>query len=308
VADEHSTGDEQASTQAATDSGAAVPPRPRRRGRRLLTIVVVTLALAYVGICVGVYLGQTQLLYFPSRSYGLRPKDAALPYEDLKLPTPAGTTIAAWYIPLPVGTPKGSVIFCQGNAGNMSEQVGSAKSFSRLGYNVLLFDYEGYGGSTGEPNEAGTYRAAEAAWNYLTQTRGERPERIVVFGRSLGGGVAIELAHRHTPGALLVECTFTSIVDMGAHQYPYLPVGLICKNRYESVNKVGQIPCPKLFLHGSGDELIPPEMGRRLFAAAAEPKEFLETPGGHNDAGFEHDWGTTQRVGAWLDAALRRQK
>ncbi len=306
MADERNTGGGPVVTQAAQDSGAKAPPRPRRRGRRLLAIVLVTLGLAYVGICIGVYLGQTQLLYFPSRAYGLRPKDAQLPYEELTLPTPAGTTIAAWYIALPQGTPNGSVIFCQGNAGNMSEQVGSAKSLCRLGYNVLLFDYEGYGGSTGEPNEAGTYRAAEAAWSYLTQTRGQRPEQIVIFGRSLGGGVAIELAHRHTPGALVVECTFTSIVDMGAHQYPYLPVGLICKNRYESVKKVGQIRCPKLFLHGRGDELIPPEMGRRLFAAAAEPKEFIETPGGHNDAGFEHDHGITQRVGAWLDAALQQ--
>jgi fermentation-respiration switch protein FrsA (DUF1100 family) len=145
---------------------------------------------------------------------------------------------------------------------------------------------------------------AEAAWEYVTETRGEPASRVVLFGRSIGGALAIEAAYRHAPGALIVESTFTSMVDMGRQEYPLLPVSWLCRHRYESIRKVPHMRCPKLFLHGERDELIPLAMARRLFEAAAGPKDFLSTAGGHNDAGFEYSDATTHAVAEWLTEAL----
>jgi fermentation-respiration switch protein FrsA (DUF1100 family) len=173
-----------------------------------------------------------------------------------------------------------------------------------LRFSVLIFDYRGYGSSEGSPSEQGTCRDAEAAWRFVTEEKGESPGRVIIFGRSLGGGIAVDLAARHEPAALVVESTFTSIVDVGRLHYPLLPVGLLCRYRYESIDKVSHIKCPKLFFHGSGDELISIEIGRRLYAAAAEPKRFIETPGGHNDAGFLYNESYGKMFEVFLDDLL----
>jgi hypothetical protein len=170
-----------------------------------------------------------------------------------------------------------------------------------MGYSALVFDYRGYGGSGGTPDEKGLYRDAEAAWRYLVETRGQPSQRIVLLGRSLGAAVAIELASRHSPAALITECAFTSLVDIGRQEYPLLPVSLLCTERYESVRKVPRITCPKLFFHGAADEIIPLTNGRRLFEAAAEPKRFVQTGGGHNTSGFEYDRASVELLRDWLD-------
>jgi hypothetical protein len=277
-------------------------PEPRRRGRRLLVIALGAIAFTYVAVCAAIFFAQAKLIYFPSREYRCTPNDFGLPYLEARLTTEDGVNVVAWYLPCPAA--RATVLVCHGNAENLADLLPSVKSFHRLSLNVLAFDYRGYGHSTGAPTESGTYRDADAAWRYLIETRHEPPQNIVVFGRSLGGAVAIDLASRHPPGALVVECTFTSLVDIGQREYPLLPVSLLCRYRYDSVAKVPRIPCPKLFLHGTSDELIPIANARRLFAAAAEPKEFIETPGGHNSAGFEHNWDYTQRLGDWLTRVL----
>ena len=187
-----------------------------------------------------------------------------------------------------------------------------------MGIGVLIFDYRGFGLSEGRPTERGTYEDADAAWRYLIETRGERPERVVLFGRSLGGAVAIELARRlmnrptepgkpgvagsvPQPAALVVESTFTSILDIGRVHYPFLPIRLLVTYRYASIEKVGHISCPKLFMHGRDDTLIPLSNGRKLFEAAAEPKRFIETPGEHNEAGFTYSPEFTDRLRAFLE-------
>jgi len=262
-------------------------PGAKHRARRLLTIVVIVAATTYLAVCVGVYFAQPHLIYFPSPTYVSTPSDFHLDYEDLTLTSADGVAIAAWFVPHPEA--RASVILCHGNAENLGDMCTTIRTLHRLGYAVLALDYRGYGRSAGKPTEEGLYLDAEAAWQYLRQTRGEPAERIVVIGRSVGGAVAIDLASRHQPAALVVECTFTSLVDIGRREYPLLPVSLICTHRYESIRKVGRIACPKLFFHGTDDELIPLDNAKRLFAAAAEPKEFIETPGGHNSAGFEHN-------------------
>ncbi len=276
---------------------------PRRAGMRWRVVRLgVIAATVYVLTCALVFLFQTHLIYFPSHGYQATPKDVGLPFESLTLQTSDGVSISAWYVPH--ADAKASVIFCHGNAGNMADRLYDLKLLNELGYNVLMFDYRGFGDSGGNPTEVGTYEDAEAAWRHVTEAREESPGRIVLIGRSLGGAVAIELATRYEPGALVVESTFTRLADVGRIHYPLLPVSLLLKHRYESAGKVGAIHCPKLFLHGSHDALIPVSMARRLFEAAAEPKRFIETPGGHGDAGFTHSQAMADELDAFLDEAF----
>lgn len=270
------------------------PHRPKTSARRLLVIALAT----YVGVCVLIAALQTKLIYFPSKGYDAVPTDVGLAFEDLTLRTADGVSIAAWYIPHEHA--RGNVIFFHGNAGNMTNRLHSVKLLHRMGLNVLIIDYRGYGRSEGKPSEDGTYEDAEAAWRYLTETRGETPDRIALFGRSLGGAIAIELATRHTPAALVTESTFTSLLDIGRMHYKFLPVRLILSYHYDSLSKVPRITCPKLFFHGREDTLIPLENGRRLFEASADPKEFIETPGGHNESGFTYTPKFTKRLEDFL--------
>ena len=276
------------------------PAHRRFRWRRLLLVVLLT----YLVVCMLVAWLQARLIYFPTHEYTQNPGDVGLEFEDLTLETGDGERIAAWYVPAQPN--RGSIIFSHGNAGNMSDRLHLLQRFHHLGYNALIFDYRGYGRSTGSPGEAGTYLDAEAAWDYLVKTRGEVPGRIALFGRSLGGAVAVELARRHRPGALVVDCTFTSLVDVARVHYPLLPVSLFLVHRYESIKKVPELTCPKLFIHGRDDELIPFAQGQELYEAAASPKQFMETPGGHNEAGFDYSDEHVRQTQEFLEAALHR--
>jgi fermentation-respiration switch protein FrsA (DUF1100 family) len=273
---------------------------PWHRIRRVL----ITVAATYIAVCVLLFLFQSHLIYFPTRGeYDTTPADIGLEYEDLILGTADGRSIAAWYVGR--AGAKGSVIFCHGNAGNMADRLYDIKLLTSQGYNVLIFDYAGYGRSEGRPTERATYEDAEAVWRYLVEVRGESPQRVVLFGRSLGGAVAIELAQRHAPAALVVESTFTRLADVGQTHYPLLPVRLLLRHDYDSISKVPGLLCPKLFLHGTDDELIPIDQARRLFLRASPPKEFIETPGGHITGGFTYDAAHMSRFTDFVDAALR---
>ena len=280
---------------------------PVRRPRRRLTLrrLLALAALAYLVVCVILYVAQPRLVYFPSREYGLTPDDIGLAFEDLTLTTSDGLALAAWYVPHP--SPAGTALFCHGNAGNMSNRLVTVQTLHALGYNVLLFDYRGYGRSEGSPDEQGTYLDAEAAWRYLTQTRGESPQSLIIMGRSLGGAVAIELATRHEPAALVVESTFTCLADVAAVHYRCVPVRILTRYHYDSAAKVAGLRCPKLFLHATDDELVPIELGRHLYEAAAPPKRFVETPGDHNSGGFTYSAQYTEQLGAFLSAVRGEQ-
>lgn len=245
---------------------------------------------------------QAKLIYAPARGYDQSPADTGLAFDDLRLTTTDGVSIVAWYVPHDQA--RGTVLFCHGNAGNIADLLYPLKLLHDMRLGVLLLDYRGFGLSDGKPTEQGTYADAEAAWQYLTADRGEPPERIVIMGRSLGGAIAIELAGRHTPAALVVESTFTSIVDIGRRMLPILPVRWMVRYKYESIDKVDRITCPKLFFHARNDTLIPLSNGRRLFAAAAEPKRFIETPGAHNTGGFTYSRDYIRQLEAFLNEVL----
>lgn len=158
----------------------------------------------------------------------------------------------------------------------------SLRVFNTLGLSTFIFDYRGYGKSEGRPSETGTYKDAEAAWQYLIEKQNFDPSEIIIFGRSLGGAIAVWLAQGKSVKALIVESSFTSIKDVATEKYPFLPVRLLSRFRYDSRSYLKNVTCPVLVIHSSSDELIPFKFGRQLFESAREPKEFLEISGGHS--------------------------
>ena len=249
--------------------------------KRMALLVISGLVIVYVLLIAYVYVKQGSMLYFPLKDIETTPLAIGLDYQDLTLRTKDGVDISAWYVP--AKNARGFVLFCHGNAGNISHRLDSIRIFHGLGLGVLIFDYRGYGRSKGAPDEEGTYRDAEAAWDYLVNSLHVNPEKVIFFGRSLGSAVAAETALQKQEGVLIMESGFTSVPDLGSNFYPYLPVRLLSKYRYASIEKVGKIKMPKLFIHSPEDEIVPYEQGRRLFERAGEPKEFLQLAGGHNE-------------------------
>lgn len=253
----------------------------------MLVSLLIGAALIYAVLLAAVYFNQHRLLYLPNmpaRALVTTPASYGLAYENVRFDTEDGVSLHGWFLPVPGATR--TVLFFHGNAGNISHRLDSLAVFVRLGLQVLIIDYRGYGESSGKPSEAGTYRDATAAWHYLTVTRGMAGEDIVLFGRSLGGAVAVELAGRVDAGALIVESSFTSVPEMAAKLYPFLPVRWLARLRYPSLERIGGVQCPVLVLHSRNDEIIPFSHGQSLYQAAAQPKAFFVMNGGHNDGFF----------------------
>ena len=246
----------------------------------MLWSVLLIAAAAYLVLAAYLYVFQADYVFFPSRVLYATPADEGLRFDDVRLEADDGVSLHGWFVPAPDA--RLTMLFLHGNAGNISHRLDSLRLFHELGLSTLILDYRGYGRSAGGPSEEGTYRDATAAWRYLVEERGIPPQRIVVFGRSLGGGVAVWLASQETPRALIVESTPTSIPDMGAGVYPFLPVRLLARIHYDSLRRIPEVGCPVLVVHSREDEIIPFEHGRRLFSAAREPKAFLAIRGDHN--------------------------
>ena len=265
-----------------------MPPQLKVVALALLRIGLASLAAGAVALWVGVRWLERNKLFYPSRDITVIPRSLGMAFSDVTLTTSDGVKIHGWFIPKgpgPLASQDLTVLFCHGNAGNISNRVEKAAILHKLGLSVFVFDYRGFGKSEGRPDEQGTYRDADAAYLYLTEKRGIPPARIVLHGESIGNGIAIEAAIRHPSRALIVESAFTSIVGMGKRIMPYLPLGLFCTQRYDHLAKLPHVGRPVLVMHSPGDEVIPFEMGQELFAAAAEPKSWLELKGGH-DSGF----------------------
>ena len=244
---------------------------------------LLTAAGAYAALLLALYLGQTSLLYLPdipSRTLETSPTDIGLAYETVWLETSDGVRLHAWY--LPHAEARGTVLFFHGNAGNISHRLDSLRIFHDLGLSVLIFDYRGYGRSEGRPDEEGTHQDALVAWRHLTETRGIPPQRIVLFGRSLGAALAAWLATRERPGALILESAFTSVPDLAAELYRWLPARRLARLHYNTRDYLAEVVCPVLVVHSPDDEIIPYHHGQALFQAAHPPKAFLELKGDHN--------------------------
>jgi fermentation-respiration switch protein FrsA (DUF1100 family) len=251
----------------------------------LRSVMWTLLTLAGVGAALVLLLGcyEPRMIYFPMREIERTPADLGLAFEDVRLETADSEQIHGWY--LPAASPSGlTVLFLHGNAGNISHRFEKLSVFRALGADVLIIDYRGYGRSSGKPNEKGTYRDADAAYEYLVETRGLDPKRVVLYGESLGAAVAVDLACRKPAGGLVLESAFSSGVDVGQEMFPFLPARLLVRNRYESVKKIGAVQAPVLILHSRDDEFFRWHHPQRLYDAATGPKTLVALRGGHNDA------------------------
>ena len=237
-----------------------------------------TAALLFtIGMCLSC---QAGIVYHPVKRLHGTPANLTLPYEDLYLTTSDDITIHGWWVP--AKNEKGTVLFCHGNAGNISHRLGTVDILNKMDLNVLIFDYRGFGRSEGSPSEEGTYRDAEAAWRYVTAIQKKEPEKIIIHGRSLGGAVAVWLAVKHTPSMVILESTFTSMRDIARYHCSFIPAVMIITYKYNTIDKIANLHCPLLIIHSKDDEVIPYSQGKRLFNAAREPKELVTISGTHN--------------------------
>lgn len=248
----------------------------------LLMYVVVVVVGGCALLFLVAYWYQSHLLYIPdNKEFRATPADIGLNYEEIRLTTRDQVTIHGWLVS--VDKPRGVILFCHGNAGNISHRLDSLQLLANLGFSIFIFDYRGYGKSEGKPTEEGTYLDAQAAYDYLLGEKGEDPKRIVLFGRSLGVAVASYIGSRYQCGALILESGFTSVPELAQQLYPFLPEILLTKFSYNSVANLKDVVRPTLIVHSKDDEMIPFSHGRKLYEAANEPKRFLEMKGGHND-------------------------
>ncbi len=243
----------------------------------------------FVAFGVYLYLVQDKMVFFPARELEASPADINLSFEEVLIPVTATENIHGWYIPAFPADPESDhpvVLFFHGNGGNISHRLPTVEFLTETGADVFMIDYRGYGRSDGRPSEKNMYEDASAAYRWLIGGKEITPERIVLFGRSLGGAVAIDLASRVECGGLIVESSFSSAVDMGRMMFPYFPVSLLVKHRFESISKITRVKCPILITHSRDDEMVPFRMGRALYDKARTPKKMLELTGGHNDRDY----------------------
>jgi fermentation-respiration switch protein FrsA (DUF1100 family) len=272
---------------------------------RPVLIAAATIVGVYLLVCLLVWWRQDDLVFFPGAPPATTPRAAGLAFEEHEIATEDGERLHAWTVGgARPGDARALILHSHGNAGSIEHRIDAAAAFVELGFAVLLYDYRGYGRSSGTPSEAGLYRDARAAWRHATEVLGWPPGRIVLFGESLGGAVAIELACRADPAAVVVEETFSSLPDVGARVYPWLPVRLLARTRMASAAKLAGLRAPLLVIHSPDDEIVPFELGRRLFEAAREPKAFLATGGRHAQGGFRLREQWVGEVRAFLGRAL----
>jgi pimeloyl-ACP methyl ester carboxylesterase len=250
-----------------------------------LLLILLTGVAVYVVLIAYVYLFQARLIFFPNvpgRTLVTTPSQIGLEFEEVRITTADRVELHGWYVAAPAGAP--AVILCHGNAGNIAQRLDWLEIFCGMGFAMLLFDYRGFGQSSGAPTEKGTYLDAHAAWDYLTITKGVSPRHIVIVGESLGGPIAASLAKDVTPGALILVSTFTSVPDLARTHYWYLPVRLLARFQYPTAEFVARVQVPTLVIHSRDDEIIPFLHGEELRRRASGSAQLLEIFGDHNAA------------------------
>ena len=240
------------------------------------------LAVAYLGVLLVLALLETTFVFHPVRAAQEWLPPPIDEIQEIDFLTADGAKMHGWWLPCPDS--ERTVLYFHGNAGNLSHRGNSVKLRALLDAAVFIIDYPGYGKCAGSPTEAGCYAAGFAAYDWLCKTQTRDPKQILLYGCSLGGGVATELATQREHLALILVKTFTSAPDVGARWFPWAPVRWIMRTRFDNLQKIGAVRTPVFIAHGDGDDVIPYEHGERLYAAANEPKQFLRLPGqNHND-------------------------
>ncbi len=315
------------SAESPAPSVVASSKSPRKRLYYRLACYAV---VPYLFVIVMLAFFQRTLIYLPDRTPAIANEAGFFngQLREVTRSTRDGLTLHGWFIApdgmdavekLPSDDPHPLVIYFPGNGGNRSYRLKEIRQLTSLGCHVLYFDYRGYAGNPGKPNEADISDDARGAWDYAVETLGARPEQIVIWGESLGGGVATGLAHQlctqgTIPGGLILRCTFTSLADAGSYHYPWLPVRWVLIDRYPSLERIPSVTCPLLIVHGHQDQIVPFEQGKQLFDAApgssrnGVPKQFLELPdAGHNDMMYVAADEIGDAVAAFLARAMERR-
>ena len=257
----------------------------RKTQSRVLFGIIFLAIVTYGGIVVWFATHESDLVYFPEKTLETSPEKYGMVYGTVQVPSTDSARLVCWIIPS-ADTSTLWLLYLHGNAGNMAKQgyVEHYAQLHKLGFNILTVDYRGYGESSGRPTEQGLYDDARAGYEYLRSVQHVPGRRIVVYGYSLGSAVAVQLSSTVPTAGLIIEGAFTSITDVGAEHYPFIPVRWIVGDRFGSKARIGSITVPKLFVHARDDNTIPIRFGRALYDAAPEPKTFLEVQGGHENA------------------------
>lgn len=239
--------------------------------------ILFLLGVVFLGFLFYVRYLERVTTFVPSKIMTATPDDIGLQYEDIYFSTKDGIKLNAWFIPNQ--NEVSTVLFLHGNAGNLSDRLEKIKILYDVGLSVFIFDYRGYGNSTGRPTEKGIYEDAVSAFDYLNK---KVQSKIIVYGASLGGAPAVELAIQRRIDALVIDSSFSSAADMANHIYPWMPTMLL-KNKLDLIGKIGLVQAPKIFFHSTDDEVVPIALSHKLYEAAKEPKEFITIEGTHVD-------------------------
>lgn len=256
--------------------------------------------IAYLMVLAYLYVFQRQLLYFPDQSRPQLGALAGLGVREVQLTTADGLSLLAWYLPAPAERPV--ILYFHGNGGNIGHRAERLQRFARDGYGVLMPEYRGYGGNPGQPTETGFYRDARAAFDFL-EREGVTAGRLVLYGESLGSGVAVYLAATQQIGALVLELPFTSVAAVAQYHYPFVPAALLVWDRFDLLSRIGQVKAPILVLRGGNDAVVPGRFSQALFDAAPEPKENWVAP----EAGHEQleGFGALDAVVVFIERRVR---
>ncbi len=248
--------------------------------------VLATVAVLYVLLGLLLFLFQERLVFLPSSAMIATPAQTGMSYEEVWFESENGRSLHGWFIP---ANPEAdlneavTILFCHGNAGNISGRVSLMQTYHAAGFNVFIFDYQGYGKSEGRPNETNILKDGLAAWDFLVDEVGADPEMILPVGRSLGGPIAAYIALHRGAKAVAVESTFTSVPDIARQTYPIYPVGLLARIKLPTLEFVKAYEGAVLVAHSREDTLIPYSMGQAIYDAVPGPKQWLELSGDHNE-------------------------
>lgn len=268
----------------------------------ILKRLSIYVASAYAIVCAGFFVFQDKFIFFPKSGFAQTPENERWTFEEVELDV-AGETTHGWLVPAESGR-RGVILFSHGNAENIGDQIETIRPFRQLGFDTLVYDYAGYGLSTGEPTEQRVYDDVRAMYRYLIERKGYAPGEIVLYGRSVGGGPTAQLATEVVCAAVVLESTFRSVAAVAAEIMPWIPRGPLVRYRFDNESKVRTLTVPVLIVHSPEDSIIPFAHGRALFDAANEPKQFIETGGDH----LEGHWITFETyirgLGAFFDGVF----
>jgi len=255
----------------------------------LLVIGFIILFIRYI---------ETRGIFFPEKEIKVYPSVLNLPFEDIYIKTEDGARINGWFIPR--SNARYTLLFFHGNAGNIEHRLDKLVMLREAGVNIFIIDYRGFGKSEGRLTEEGFYLDANAAYNYLVNSRKIRPEEIILYGESLGTAVVIDLASKVKVAAIIVEGAFSGGRDMARKIYPFLPAFLF-SNKFDSLKKIKKVQAPKLFIHSINDEIVPFALADKLYQAASAPRELIELIGSHNTAFLDSKEKYVSSIGLFIE-------